>query len=130
TVFAERALGPDCAVSYYLPRIIGYSRAMDLIVTCRMVDAQEAYRLGLLDRLVSHEKLMDETLEIATQIAEGPPLAMRVAKRVLQAGVDASIEEAVLNEGRGWATCQKAKNDQAEAAAAFVEKRKAVFTGT
>lgn len=130
TVFAERALGPDCGVSYLLPRIIGYSRAIDLLVTCRMVDAQEAYRLGLIDRLVQHDKLMEETMAIATQIADGPPIGMRVAKRVLQAGVDASLEQAVRNEAAGWVTCLKAKNDQAEARAAFVEKRKAVFTGT
>lgn len=130
TVFAERALGPDCGVSWFLPRIVGYSRAMDLLLTCRMVDAQEAYRLGLIDRLVPHDKLMEETLAIATQMAEGPPLALRVAKRVLQAGVEGTLEEAVRAEAAGWATNQKAKNDQAEAAAAFVEKRKAVFTGS
>jgi 2-(1,2-epoxy-1,2-dihydrophenyl)acetyl-CoA isomerase len=130
TVFAERALGPDCGVSYFLPRIIGYSRAADLLMTCRMVDANEAYRLGLIDRLVPHEKLMDETLALATQMADGPPLGLRITKRVLQAGVDASLEEAVRNEAKGWANAQKAKNDQAEAGRAFVEKRKAVFTGT
>jgi 2-(1,2-epoxy-1,2-dihydrophenyl)acetyl-CoA isomerase len=130
TVFAERALGPDCGVSYYLPRIVGYSRAADLLMTCRMVDAEEAYRLGLIDRLVPHERLMEETMAMATQMAEGPPIGLRVAKKVLQQGVDASLEEAVRNEARGWTMATKAKNDQAEAARAFVEKRKAVFTGT
>ena len=130
TVFSERALGPDCGVSYFLPRIIGYSRAADLLLTCRMVDAQEAYRLGLVDRLVPHERLMAETLEMAAQMAEGPPLALRISKRVLQFGADHSLEEAVRREAAGWATAQKAKNDQAEAARAFVEKRKAAFTGT
>ena len=130
TVFAERALGPDCGVSYFLPRIIGYSRAADLLMTCRMVEADEAYRLGLLDRLVAAGELLDAALALAAQIADGPPLAMRIAKRALQAGVDASLEQAVRNEAKGWVTAQKAVNDQAEAGRAFVEKRKARFTGT
>ena len=130
TVFAERALGPDCGVSYFLPRIIGYSRAADLLMTCRMVDAQEAYRLGLIDRLVPHERLMEEALAMAAQIADGPPLALRIAKQVLQFGVEHSLEDAVRREATGWATAQKAVDDQAESARAFVEKRKAVFTGT
>jgi 2-(1,2-epoxy-1,2-dihydrophenyl)acetyl-CoA isomerase len=130
TVFSERALGPDCGVSYFLPRIVGYSRAADLLMTCRMVDAQEAYRLGLVDRLVPHERLMEETLAMAAQVAEGPPLALRISKQVLQFGVEHSLEEAVRREAAGWATAQKATNDQAESARAFVEKRKPVFTGT
>jgi 2-(1,2-epoxy-1,2-dihydrophenyl)acetyl-CoA isomerase len=130
TVFAERALGPDCGVSYFLPRIVGYSRAADLLLTCRMVDAQEAYRLGLLDRLVAHANLLEETLALAAQIAEGPPLALRIAKRTLQAGADATLAEAVRDEAKGWAMAQKAADDQTEAARAFAEKRKAVFTGT
>jgi 2-(1,2-epoxy-1,2-dihydrophenyl)acetyl-CoA isomerase len=130
TVFAERALGPDCGVSYFLPRIVGYSRAADLLMSCRMVDADEAYRLGLLDRLVSSSELLDAALALAAQIADGPPLALRIAKRTLQAGVDASLEQAVRHEAQGWATAQKAVNDQAEAGRAFVEKRKARFTGT
>lgn len=130
TVFAERALGPDCGVSYFLPRIIGYSRAADLLLTCRMVDAEEAYRLGLIDRLTTHDRLMDDTMALAAEIADGPPLGLRIAKRTLQAGTDMSLEEAVRNEAKGWAMAQKATNDQAEAARAFVEKRKAKFTGT
>jgi 2-(1,2-epoxy-1,2-dihydrophenyl)acetyl-CoA isomerase len=129
TVFAERALGPDCGVSYFLPRIVGYSRAADLLFTSRTVEAEEAYRLGLLDRLVPHERLLEEALALATQIAEGPPLALRVAKRALQTGVDATLEAAVLGEAQGWAMARKAPGDQAEAAGAFAEKRKAVFTG-
>jgi 2-(1,2-epoxy-1,2-dihydrophenyl)acetyl-CoA isomerase len=129
TVFAERALGPDCGVSYFLPRIVGYARAADLLFTSRTVEAEEAFRLGLLDRLVPHESLLEETLALATEIAEGPPLALRVAKRALQVGVDATLEGAVRSEAQGWAMCRQAPNDQAEAARAFAEKRKAVFTG-
>src|SRR5690606_1132035 len=117
TVFAERALGPGCGVSYFLPRIVGSSRAMDLLLTCRMVDAQEAYRIGLLDRLVPHETLMEETLAIAQAMAEGPPLALRIAKRAVHAALDATLEEAVRVEAAGFNTALKAVNDQAEAAA-------------
>jgi 2-(1,2-epoxy-1,2-dihydrophenyl)acetyl-CoA isomerase len=130
TVFAERALGPDCGVSYFLPRIVGSSRALDLLLTCRMVDAQEAYRLGLIDRLVPHDKLMEETLAIAQAMADGPPLALRITKRAVHKALDTTLEEAVRAEAAGYVNALKAVNDQAESAAAFVEKRKAVFTGT
>jgi enoyl-CoA hydratase/carnithine racemase len=95
-----------------------------------MVDAQEAYRLGLIDRLVPHERLMEETMALAAQIADGPPLALRLSKRVLQENMSVSLEQAVRNEARAYAMAQKATNDQAEAARAFAEKRKATFTGT
>ena len=85
-VFAERALGPDCGVSFFLPRIVGYSRAADFLMTWRMVEADEAHKIGLIDRLVPHASLIDETLALAVQIADGPPRALRVRKRVLQAG--------------------------------------------
>jgi 2-(1,2-epoxy-1,2-dihydrophenyl)acetyl-CoA isomerase len=68
-VFPERSLSPDTGMSYYLPRIVGYSRACDLIMTSRYVEAEEAYRIGLLDRLVPSENLMDEALKLANQIA-------------------------------------------------------------
>src|SRR5205809_349609 len=53
TVFAERGLSPDSVMSWFLPRIVGYSRAADLVFTSRDVDAEEAYRIGLLDRLAT-----------------------------------------------------------------------------
>src|SRR5690606_25735789 len=129
-VFIERSLSPDSGMSFFLPRIIGYSRAADLIFTSRSVDADEAYRLGLLDRLVPSERLIDEALEVANQIAGWPPMAMRSAKRVIQRNLDLNLEDALREEYHGLNYARRAPNDVRESRASFVEKRAPNFTGT
>src|SRR5580704_7586438 len=130
TVFIERNLSPDSGMSYFLPRIVGYSRAADLIFTSRAVNAEEAYRIGLLDRLVAPENLLDEAVALANDMAQWPPLAMRMSKRVLQHNQDAELDEALRYESVGLGFGRKAVNDGKESIAAFAEKRKGVYTGT
>ncbi len=130
TVFAERALSPDSGMSYFLPRIVGYSRAADLIFTSRSVEADEAYRLGLLDRLVDADELMNCAMEVAQAVASLPPMAIRSGKRVLQLNQDIEFEAALRNEYVGLSYANKSPNDQREQHASFLEKRKATFTGT
>jgi 2-(1,2-epoxy-1,2-dihydrophenyl)acetyl-CoA isomerase len=129
TAFAERSLSPDSGMSFFLPRIVGYSRAMDLILTSRDVDAAEAYRLGLLDRLVDGDPV-PAAVELAGQIAALPPLALRTAKRVVQHSQEASLRDALVSEMAGLEVSRRAKGDVAEAFASFAEKRPGVFTGT
>ena len=69
-------------MSYFLPRIIGYSRAVDLFFTSRAVDGEEAYRLGLLDRIVEPGEELSCAQEVAAQMAALPPMALRSGKRV------------------------------------------------
>src|SRR5215469_7024327 len=95
TVFIERSLSPDSGMSFFLPRIVGYARAADLIFTSRTVDAEEAYRLGLLDRLVKHEVLIEEAVRLANEMTQWPPLALRVSKRVLQHNFGAELDAAL-----------------------------------
>lgn len=130
TVFIERNLSPDSGMSFFLPRIVGYSRAADLIYTSRMVDADEAYRIGLLDRIFEADTLLDDALELAEQIASWPPLAMRTAKRVVQNNTEVELEEALRFEYTSLSIPRKAVNDQKESRLSFIEKRKGVFTGT
>ena len=130
TVFIERNLSPDSGMSYFLPRIIGYSRAADLIFTSRAVDADEAYRLGLLDRLVKHEALIEQSVKLANEIAVWPPLAMRSSKRVLQHNCEADLDAALKYELAGLGFARKAVNDARESLLAFTEKRKPTYTGT
>jgi 2-(1,2-epoxy-1,2-dihydrophenyl)acetyl-CoA isomerase len=130
TVFIERSLSPDSGMSFFLPRIVGYARAADLIFTSRMVDAQEAYRLGLLDRLVKHEALLEESVKLANEMTQWPPLALRVSKRVLQHNFDAEIDAAMKYETVGLGLGRRATNDAREAMLAFAEKRKPKYTGT
>jgi 2-(1,2-epoxy-1,2-dihydrophenyl)acetyl-CoA isomerase len=129
TVFIERSLSPDSGMSYFLPRIVGYSRAADLIFTSRAVDAEEAYRIGLLDRLVPHDRLIDEAMALAKQIAFWPPMAMQSAKRVLQHNMTCGLEEALRYETAGLGFARRAPHDVAESRASFVERRPPVFTG-
>src|SRR3990172_8552693 len=67
-VFLERNLSPDSGLSFFLPRIVGYSRAIDLILTSRDVAGEEAYRLGLLDRFVAPEQLLDASMTLAREL--------------------------------------------------------------
>lgn len=129
TVFIERSLSPDSGMSFFLPRIVGYSRAADLIFTSRNVDAEEAYRIGLLDRLVPHAQLLDEALALARQIAFWPPVAMQSAKRVLQHNTEVDLEAALRYETAGLGFARRAPHDVAEARASFIERRPPVFTG-
>lgn len=130
TVFAERGLSPDSGMSYFLPRLIGYGRAADLIFTSRNVDGEEAYRLGLLDRFVEEDKMMACAREVAAQMTALPPMAIRSGKRVLQQNMDLAFHQALRNEIFGLSFARKSPNDQKEQRTSFVEKRKPNFTGT
>lgn len=130
TVFAERSLSPDSGMSYFLTRILGYSRAADLVFTSRDVGAEEAYRLGLLDRLAEGEGALEVAVELAGVIAALPPVALRSAKRVLQHNVDVALNDALVYETAGLGYARRAPNDQAESIASFRERRPPRFTGT
>lgn len=130
TVFIERNLSPDSGMSFFLPRIVGYSRAADLIYTSRTIESDEAYRIGLLDRLVDQNVLMETAHEVAQQMAGWPPLALRTSKRVLQHNNEVELEDALRYELSNLATPRKAVNDQRESRLSFIEKRKPSFTGT
>ncbi len=129
TVFVERSISPDSGLTFFLPRIIGYTRAVDLVFTSRNVDSEEAYRLGLLDRVVDSSKLLDESLELANQIAKWPPMAIRSAKRTIQRNLQEDLEQALRNERVGLDFAGRAPHDRVESRASFFEKREPKFTG-
>ena len=131
TVFIERNLSPDSGMSYFLPRIVGYSKAVDLIFTSRAILGEEAHELGLLNRLVEPDHLLEESLKLANEIAVWPPLAMRAAKRTVQRNLQADdLAEALRNETAGLRFSGLAPNDAKESRASFLEKRPPKFTGT
>jgi 2-(1,2-epoxy-1,2-dihydrophenyl)acetyl-CoA isomerase len=129
TVFIERSLSPDSGMSFFLPRIVGYSRACDLLFTSRFVEADEAYHIGLLDRLVSADRLLEEALELANQIASWPPVAMQAARRVLQQSMESTLEEQLRNESFGLNFARRAPHDLQESRDSFRERRPPQFTG-
>jgi 2-(1,2-epoxy-1,2-dihydrophenyl)acetyl-CoA isomerase len=127
--FIERNLSPDSGMSWLLPRIVGYAAAADIIFTSRMVLADEAKALGLLNRLVAHEDLLDEALAYAEQMTRWPPLALRMSKKVLQNNFEADLETALKYESVGLSFSRRSPNDSKESIAAFREKREGVYTG-
>jgi 2-(1,2-epoxy-1,2-dihydrophenyl)acetyl-CoA isomerase len=129
TVFIERSLSPDTGMSFFLPRIVGYSRACDLIFSSRFVEAEEAYRIGLLDRLVPPEELLEQAVELAKQIAFWPPVAMQAARRVLQQSMESTLEEQLRNESFGLNFARRSPHDVQESRDSFLERRPPYFTG-
>ena len=130
SVFIERSLSPDSGLSFFLPRVVGYAAAADLIFTSRAVGADEAKALGLLNRLVPAAELIDAAVAYADEMTRWPPLALRSSKRVLQHNVEAGLEEALRYETAGLAYARKAPNDVKESIASFREKRPGVYSGT
>jgi 2-(1,2-epoxy-1,2-dihydrophenyl)acetyl-CoA isomerase len=130
TVFIERSLSPDSGMSFFLPRIVGYAAAADLIFTSRAVGADEAKTLGLLNRIVPAAELIDAAVAYANEMTRWPPIAMRAAKRVLQHNTEAELEAALRYETAGLYYARRAPNDVAESRASFMEKRDGVYTGT
>lgn len=129
TTFIERSLSPDSGMSFFLPRIVGYARAADLIFTSRMVEGEEAHALGLVNRYVPSAELLATALGIARQIAGWPPVAMRSAKRVLQHNIQAGLDEAVRYEGSGLKFSRLAPHDVEESRRSFLERRAPIYTG-
>ena len=121
--------GGDCGSSWALPRVVGLGHASEILLTGRMVDADEAARIGLVNRVVPAEELLDASLDLATLMAGNSPLGVRLTKAVVQANVDApSLERAVELENRGQVLTSRTE-DMAEALRAFREKRPPVYTG-
>ncbi len=121
--------GGDCGSSWALPRLVGLGHASEILLTGRMVDAEEAARLGLVNRLVPADDLLATALDTASLIVGNSPLGVRLTKEVVLANVDAaSLEEAVALENRGQVLASRTE-DMAEALRSFREKRPPVYTG-
>ena len=119
----------DLGTSWLLPRLIGPARAAELAYTGRLMEAEEAERIGLLNGVVPAEGLLDAALELASQIAANSPGGVQLSKRALQANMEAASFAAALElENRGQALLTRG-SDMPEALAAFKEKRAPRFTG-
>jgi 2-(1,2-epoxy-1,2-dihydrophenyl)acetyl-CoA isomerase len=129
TVYQERNLPPEGGMSFLLPRIVGAGRALDLSLTSRPVEAEEAYRIGLLDRLVPTSQLLPTARSIAEQICRLPPSAARMTKRALQRALEADFAEATHYEVQASSLTRRASHDSEEAERAFLEKRRPTFLG-
>ncbi len=128
TGYLRRGLSPDAGVSYFLPRLVGTSRATELIMTARDISAEEAERIGLISRVLPAENFAKAVADYASRIAAGPPLALTLTKRLLATSPDVDLTTQLKSE---YAFIQRcfASEDVSEAMKAFAEKRQPVFRG-
>jgi len=118
--------GADMGASWLLPRIIGFGRATELLMTGDFIDAREAHRIGLYNRVVPDGEALNVALEIATRLAAGPSEALAVTKDALNREADMTLSDALEAEAVAQAVCMEDPNFR-EAYEAFVAKRAPVF---
>ncbi len=126
--FIKIGLMPDAGVSFLLPRVVGLGRAMEMSMLGDAVDAEEALRIGLVNRVVPDDTLADEAAALAGRLAAMPTSALGMVKRSLYASFESDLETALEREAEGQTFCGYTQ-DHREGVAAFFEKRGARFTG-
>jgi 2-(1,2-epoxy-1,2-dihydrophenyl)acetyl-CoA isomerase len=127
TAYIHLALAP-LGVSYLLAKAIGYCRAYELCALGDPISAHQAKELGLVNRVVAHDRLMDETRKIAKRLVEGPPRGLAFTKQLLRRAFHPDLEEHLLLGEAVQPICLGTE-DHREAVRAFGEKRKPVFNG-
>ncbi len=127
-IFARRGLSIDFGGSWLLPRIVGMHRAKELALFADIINAADAERIGLVNRVVPDAEIDEFVAAWATRLAAGPPIALAMTKRMLDNSLQITLEEALDDEGVAQ-TVNFATADTVEAMKAFVEKREPRFEG-
>jgi enoyl-CoA hydratase/carnithine racemase len=127
-LFVLRGLIPDLGGTYWLPLIVGVSKAYELLYTGDVIDAQEALRIGLVSKVVPPEELMDHAKILATKIANNPPLAVSRIKEAVRRGLDYNLQSLGEYMSSSLGVLFQTE-DHKEGALAFVEKRKPAYKG-
>lgn len=117
---------PGFSGTQRLPRIVGLGKAKELIYTGGHIDAEEAYRIGLVNKVTEPEALMDETLKMANKIASNAPIAVKYSKEAINTGIQMDIDSAIAMEANLFGLCF-ASEDQKEGMGAFLGKRAPEF---
>lgn len=126
--FGKVGLVPDTGSSWFLPRLVGPARAAEMMFTADSIDAATAERIGLVNRVVPADKLMDEANALAARLAGAAPIALALAKRALSRALDSNLEDALEFEAQLQSIAGRSA-DHKEGIAAFVEKRPPRFRG-
>ncbi len=126
--YVRMGIVPGDGGCYYLPRIVGLARALDLIWTGRLIDAQEALAMGYVSAVVPGDQLLDHTREYALKLARGPAVAIQQSKRLVYRSLDLDADAALDLAQQAMFICQNTE-DAREGPRAFVEKREPQFKG-
>jgi len=126
--YVRLGMPPAGGGGYFLPRIVGIAKACELIWTGRMIDAEEALRIGYVSKVVAHDELEAATKELATKLAKGPTVAIRLAKRLIYRCLDLDLVKALEDHQTAMLIAQGTE-DAREGPLAFVEKREPIFKG-
>ena len=126
--YTRAGLVPDGSSTYFLPRIVGLKRALELTLTNRMFPAQEALQWGLVTRVVPDNELLAQARAIAVQLAAGPTRAYGISKRLLHSGWMETLETQMENESQAIANSARTL-DAREGITAFLEKRPPKYKG-
>ena len=119
---------PGFSGTYRLPKLVGPSYAKELIYTGKLIDAQEAHRIGLVNAVYEQADLMDEAMKLVKMILKNAPIAVAYAKKCINENYDMTAEEGIAYENEYFSKCF-ATEDQKNGMAAFLAKEKAVFKG-
>jgi enoyl-CoA hydratase len=119
---------PSLGGTQRLPRLVGVGRAMEMILSARILTAREALEFGIVSRVVPREDLLDESIALAEMVASKGPVAVRLAKDAILAGFGMTLDEGLRYENR-LAAVVMGTRDKKEGLSAFLEKRKPVFIG-
>ena len=126
--FGRVGLVPDSGATWFLPRLVGTAKALEIALTTEPLSAADAERFGLVARIVPADGLLAEAQALAERLAAGAPRAIALTKRALNRAWDATLEEQLEYEA-DLQSLAGASADHAEGVAAFVEKRRPAFTG-
>jgi enoyl-CoA hydratase/carnithine racemase len=126
--FTRIGLFPGWGGTWLYPRIIGIPKAAEMLFTGDFLEAKDAERYGLLNRLVTAEELEGETMALARRIADGPPIAIRLSKLQLYKGLEMDLETA-MKVAAACETITLTSEDHKEGVAAFREKRRPQYKG-
>jgi 2-(1,2-epoxy-1,2-dihydrophenyl)acetyl-CoA isomerase len=127
-VFSRIGLVPDGGGTYFLPRLVGTAKALELIMLGDIIEAAEALQLGLINRVVPAAQLHEETVKLAERLAQGPTLAHGLAKTAVYQGLHMTLEDVLNMEARNQAMAGRSQ-DRVEGIAAFRDKRPPRFIG-
>jgi 2-(1,2-epoxy-1,2-dihydrophenyl)acetyl-CoA isomerase len=126
--FSRVGLVPDSGSTWFLPRLMGYARAAEMTFLAEPMDGATSERLGLVNRVVPADRLMEEARSLAGRLAQSAPLALALTKRALNRSLGVDLASQLDYEAQLQAVAG-ASADHAEGVAAFVAKRPPAFTG-